>query len=106
MWLTKETTRPRHSKTIDNGAGEHGVFTYWDPEVWEKNTKELTVMYADLESKDTPAFAGPTLQPTAQGQQPPTGATPPSVSSVAQLAQRTQVVRGSYPGLGMAAAAM
>ena len=82
------------------------MFTYWDPDMWEKSAKEFTVMYADLENKETPAFAGPTLQPTAQGQQLQAGAAPPSVNSVAQLAQRSQVVRGTYPGLSMAAAAM
>ncbi|KAL5524236.1 CDC36 [Sanghuangporus sanghuang] len=91
LWLTKETGRPRNSKTIDNGAGEQGMFTYWDPDMWEKSAKEFTVMYADLENKETPAFAGPTLQPTAQGQQLQAGAVPPSVNSVVQLAQRSQV---------------
>ncbi|EJC98405.1 uncharacterized protein FOMMEDRAFT_143204 [Fomitiporia mediterranea MF3/22] len=89
LWLTKETNRPRQSKTIENGAGEQGIFTYWDPDMWEKNLKEFTVMYADLENKDTPAFAGPTLQPTAQGQQLQAG-----------------VVRANFPGLSMTAAAM
>ncbi|THH03662.1 hypothetical protein EW145_g6105 [Phellinidium pouzarii] len=109
LWLTKETGRVRHSKTIENGLGEQGIFTYWDPDVWEKGLKEFTVLYADLENKDTPAFAGPTLQPTAQGQQLQTqgqlqAGTAPG-PTIAQLAQ-AQAGRTNFPGLSMTAAAM
>lgn len=98
LWLTKEAgTRP--SGKIE--GGEAGAYTYWDPENWEKQRKELTVMYSDLEEKATPVFAGPTVQPSAQqapSQQQQIQA------QVAQMQQAAQTgVRGSFPGIGMAA---
>lgn len=55
-------------------GGEVGIYTWWDPESWCKDRKEMTVRYADLEEKTSPAFAmGPGLvlaQPQGtQGQQ-------------------------------------
>ena len=96
LWLTKEQ---RSTKTLENGLGEVGTFTYWDPENWEKSRKEFTVMYSDLEDKSTPAFTGPTLQPTvvsAQQQQQ---------IQAAQVQVQAQQPR-AFGGLSMTAAAM
>lgn len=52
-------------------GGEQGQYTYWDPDMWQKERKELTVLYADLEEKSTPAFlpgSSAVTAPTAQGQ--------------------------------------
>lgn len=60
VWLTKESGTSTSQKVP---GGEHGTYTYWDPENWEKARKEMTVLYADLEEKTLPLFApGPTLQ--------------------------------------------
>lgn len=46
-------------------GGEQGQYTFWDPENWAKERKEMTVMYADLEEKNVPAFVhGLGLVPT------------------------------------------
>jgi CCR4-NOT transcription complex subunit 2 len=37
-------------------GGEQGVYTFWDPENWGKERKEMTVLYADLEEKSVPVF--------------------------------------------------
>lgn len=112
----------RHSKTIENGAGEQGIFTYWDPDMWEKGIKEFTVMYADLENKDAPpAFVGATLQPTQQQQQQQ-GVQSAGAGTVAGAGQggmqagmgmlggagqmQQGLGRGNFPGLSMTAAAM
>lgn len=55
-------------------GGEQGQYTYWDPDMWQKERKELTVLYADLEEKSTPAFlpgSSAVTPPTAQGQGQP-----------------------------------
>ncbi|KZT12175.1 uncharacterized protein LAESUDRAFT_691377 [Laetiporus sulphureus 93-53] len=60
IWLTKESGTSVAQKVP---GGEHGTYTYWDPENWERARKEMTVLYADLEEKTLPVFApGPTLQ--------------------------------------------
>ncbi|KAF8964330.1 hypothetical protein BDZ97DRAFT_1660429 [Flammula alnicola] len=70
LWITKESgTSP--SQKVQGGVGEQGQYTYWDPENWVKERKEMTVLYADLEEKSVPAFvpgAGLVLQPTGQPQ--------------------------------------
>jgi len=39
------------------------MYTFWDPDNWGKERKDMTILYADLEEKTQPAFApGPTLQ--------------------------------------------
>ncbi|KAI6011203.1 hypothetical protein BKA83DRAFT_4392277 [Pisolithus microcarpus] len=70
-WITKESGSAPSTKIP---GGEVGIYTWWDPESWCKDRKEMTVRYADLEEKTAPAFAmGPGLvltQPqSAQGQQ-------------------------------------
>ncbi|KAF8158422.1 hypothetical protein B0H34DRAFT_708778 [Crassisporium funariophilum] len=70
LWITKESgTSP--SQKVQGGVGEQGQYTFWDPENWGKERKEMTVLYADLEEKSVPAFlpgAGLVLQPSTQPQ--------------------------------------
>jgi CCR4-NOT transcription complex subunit 2 len=74
IWITKESGSAPSTKIP---GGEAGTYTWWDPESWTKERKEMTVRYADLEEKNVPAFVmGPGLvlnQATqgAQGQQVP-----------------------------------
>jgi len=30
-------------------GGEQGTYTFWDPDNWDKELKEMAVLYADLE---------------------------------------------------------
>lgn len=99
---------------IEGGLGEQGVFTYWDPDMWEKGVKEFTVLYSDLEIKTTPQFHGVTLTLTAFGQQifeaaqqqqqlqTQSGAGP----AAAALSQQQVAGRNNFPTLAMTAAAM
>jgi CCR4-NOT transcription complex subunit 2 len=72
IWITKESGSAPSTKIQ---GGEAGAYTWWDPESWGKDRKEMTVRYADLEEKTAAAFSmGPGLvlnQATqgAQGQQ-------------------------------------
>ena len=54
IWITKENNTQPSQKVP---GGEQGRYAFWDPEVWEKGQKELTVLYADLEEKNHPVFA-------------------------------------------------
>ncbi|KAG5644760.1 hypothetical protein DXG03_007668 [Asterophora parasitica] len=69
LWITKESGTSPSQKVP---GGEQGQYTFWDPENWVKERKDMTVLYADLEEKNVPAFAqAPTLVPVTQtgGQQ-------------------------------------
>jgi CCR4-NOT transcription complex subunit 2 len=67
LWITKESGTTPSQKVQ---GGESGQYTYWDPENWIKERKEMTVLYSDLEEKSQPAFAqGSTLTPAAPGTQ-------------------------------------
>ncbi|KNZ78265.1 General negative regulator of transcription subunit 2 [Termitomyces sp. J132] len=77
LWITKESGTAPSQKVP---GGEQGQYTFWDPENWCKERKDMTVLYSDLEEKNTPAFV--------QG----TGLVP--AQSVAQQVQPTQ--RGSF----------
>ena len=60
LWITKESGTQPSAKVP---GGEQGRYSYWDPEMWEKAQKEMTVLYSDLEEKSHPVFAqGQTLQ--------------------------------------------
>lgn len=58
-WITKETGTSPSQKVQ---GGEQGTYTFWDPDNWQKERKDMTVLYADLEEKNVPAFMpGPGL---------------------------------------------
>jgi CCR4-NOT transcription complex subunit 2 len=58
-WITKETGTSPSQKVQ---GGEQGTYTFWDPDNWQKERKDMTVLYADLEEKNVPAFiSGPGL---------------------------------------------
>ncbi|KIK69926.1 hypothetical protein GYMLUDRAFT_34328 [Collybiopsis luxurians FD-317 M1] len=64
LWMTKDSGSDPSAKVH---GGESGQYTYWDPENWSKERKNMTVIYADLEEKSTPAFMpGPQLIPAPQ----------------------------------------
>ncbi|KAH9922902.1 uncharacterized protein B0H18DRAFT_878990 [Fomitopsis serialis] len=67
MWLTKETGTAPSQKV---GGGEHGTYSYWDPENWEKARKEMTVLYSDLEEKQQQVFTPGQVLPLNQPQVP------------------------------------
>ncbi|KAG6884157.1 hypothetical protein C0993_000853 [Termitomyces sp. T159_Od127] len=77
LWITKESGTTPSQKVP---GGEQGQYTFWDPENWCKERKEMTVLYSELEEKNTPAFVQGTGLVLAQ--------------SVAQQLQPTQ--RGSF----------
>ncbi|TFK93279.1 hypothetical protein K466DRAFT_642904 [Polyporus arcularius HHB13444] len=54
LWITKESGTQPSAKVP---GGEQGRYSYWDPEMWEKAQKEMTVLYSDLEEKSHPVFA-------------------------------------------------
>lgn len=93
MWITKETgTSPSNKVT----GGESGTYTFWDPENWQKERKEMQVHYVDLEEKSVPVFVqGPGLV-LAQGPQQ----TQPGSIGQGQ-GQQMQQQRGVFP-MGMA----
>jgi CCR4-NOT transcription complex subunit 2 len=113
-WLTKETGTSPSQKVP---GGEAGTYTFWDPESWTKERKDLTVLYSDLEEKSIPAFVqGPGLQPHPQPQ--PSGMSVAVGSqmgvqgiNVAQLRQQVQAQAqaqaqaqgGGYQGMGIIA---
>ncbi|KAJ7164773.1 NOT2 family protein [Mycena crocata] len=87
LWITKESGTAPSAKVP---GGEQGLYTVWDADSWGKEHKEMSVLYAELEEKNVPAFvAGPGLVPV--GQQ---GAQAPSQ-------QQQQQQRGFGVGVGM-----
>ena len=68
--------------------GETGQYTYWDPENWMKERKDMTVMYTDLEEKNVPVFSGTALVPTAQQ--------PTQTVAPAPVQPAIQTPRGSF----------
>jgi len=96
LWITKETGTTPSQKVQ---GGEQGQYTFWDPENWCKERKEMTVLYADLEEKNVPAFANAlSLVPASQSQSVPQQqqAVQGQLSAQMQAAQR-----GSFQ-MGMA----
>jgi CCR4-NOT transcription complex subunit 2 len=66
VWLTKDGAQ----KYQPVPGGEQGVWVYWSEDAWQRDRKEATVFYADLEDKATPAFApGITLAQSLQATQ-------------------------------------
>ncbi|KAJ7163089.1 NOT2 family protein [Mycena filopes] len=65
LWITKESGTAPSAKVP---GGEQGLYTIWDADAWGKEHKEMSVLYAELEEKNVPAFvAGPGLVPVGAG---------------------------------------
>lgn len=89
-WITKETGTPPSQKVP---GGESGSYTFWDPENWLKERKDMTVLYVDLEEKAIPAFqSGPGLVPSS--------AVHPQSQTLAPSPAQQQQQRGSF-SMGM-----
>ncbi|KZT37338.1 hypothetical protein SISSUDRAFT_1034149 [Sistotremastrum suecicum HHB10207 ss-3] len=99
VWITKETgTSP---STKHNGS-EHGTFTLWDPDNWEKTRKHMHVAYSDLEEKTQPAFPGAGINSGSNA----TAASNTASSGVQQSQPRESTsgplpVNRGYAGMGM-----
>lgn len=90
-WITKETGTAPSQKVP---GGETGSYTFWDPENWQKERKDMTVLYVDLEEKAIPAFQpGPGLVPSNV-------AHPQSQTIAPAPTQQQQQQRGSF-SMGM-----
>ncbi|KAJ7719932.1 hypothetical protein B0H16DRAFT_1739111 [Mycena metata] len=55
LWITKESGTAPSAKVP---GGEQGLYTIWDADAWAKEHKEMSVLYAELEEKSSPAFVG------------------------------------------------
>ncbi|KAH9983702.1 hypothetical protein BJV74DRAFT_878851 [Russula compacta] len=117
IWLTKESGTAPSQKVP---GGEQGTYTFWDPDNWGKERKEMVVLYADLEEKNLTAppaatFVAPgSVQQQQQGQQ---GQGLPQlqqmqmggigqigqIGQLGQLGQLQPQVRGAFQGVSMAA---
>jgi len=69
LWLTKESGTAPSQKA---STYERGVYTFFDPEIWERVKKELVIMYDHLEEKAPLSVAGTMSAPGHQSttQQP------------------------------------
>ncbi|KAK7464864.1 transcriptional regulator [Stygiomarasmius scandens] len=91
LWITKESGSAPSQKVI---GGESGTYTFWDPENWTKERKDMTVLYADLEEKTVAAFVqAPGLTPA--GAAPGVGQ-----NGHAQVGQGVGAVGGAVGGAG------
>ncbi|KAI9442976.1 hypothetical protein H4582DRAFT_1921664 [Lactarius indigo] len=107
IWLTKESGTAPSQKVP---GGEQGTYTFWDPDNWAKERKEMVVLYADLEEKTltTPAPAPPataTAAAFAPGsvQQGPPQLQQMQMGQMGQMGQVQPQVRGAFQGVSMAA---
>lgn len=57
LWIIKESGASPSQKIP---GGEVGVYQYFDPDNWERQRKQMQVLYSDLEERtpNVPAFAG------------------------------------------------
>ena len=110
LWLTKESGTAQSQKVPN---GEQGTYTFWDPEGWGKERKEMTVLYGDLEEKSQAAFAPgvglqlntPAMQQVQQVQQQVVQQQQQQVQQQVQqqaAAVAAAVQRGGFQGVGMA----
>ena len=91
-------------------GGEQGTYTFWDPDNWAKERKEMVVLYADLEEKTltnpAPAPPPPAATATAAAAFAPGSVQqqgPPQLQQI-QMGQMGQPqVRGVFQGVSMAA---
>lgn len=113
IWLTKESGTAPSQKVP---GGEQGTYTFWDPDNWAKERKEMVVLYTDLEEKTltTPApppppSAGATAGAFAPGsvqqqqQQGPPQLQQMQMGGMGQMGQIQPQVRGAFQGVSMAA---
>ncbi|KAN0139643.1 NOT2 / NOT3 / NOT5 family domain containing protein [Lactarius tabidus] len=114
IWLTKESGTAPSQKVP---GGEQGTYTFWDPDNWAKERKEMVVLYTDLEEKTltTPAPAPPPSAGAAAGafapgsvqqqqqQQGPPQLQQMQMGGMGQMGQIQPQVRGAFQGVSMAA---
>ena len=106
IWLTKESGTAPSQKVP---GGEQGTYTFWDPENWAKERKEMVVLYADLEEKTltTPAPAPPPSAAAATATFAPgsvqQGPLQLQQMQMGQMGQVQPQVRGAFQGVSMAA---
>jgi len=104
--LTKESGTAPSQKVP---GGEQGTYTFWDPENWGKERKEMIVLYTDLEEKNLTAPPTATFAPGSvqqQQQQAPPQLQQMQMGQISQMGQMGQVqpqVRGAFQGVSMAA---
>lgn len=99
LWITKESGTSPSQKVL---GGERGTYSYWDPENWEKNRKEMTVVYSDLEEKTHTVFANSaTLQLNTAA--PPTQTTPVSAQPQPVPQQQMSRVQVGFQQMGISA---
>ena len=88
-------------------GGEQGTYTFWDPDNWGKERKEMIVLYSDLEEKNLTAPPTATFAPgSVQQQQAPPQLQQMQIGQMGQMGQIGQVqpqVRGAFQGVSMAA---
>lgn len=99
FWLTKESGTAPSQKVP---GGEQGTYTFWDPENWGKERKEMVVLYADLEEKTLTAPPAATFTPGSVQQQAPPQLQQIQMGQMGQMGQIGQV-RGAFQGVSMAA---
>jgi CCR4-NOT transcription complex subunit 2 len=103
IWLTKESGTAPSQKVP---GGEQGTYTFWDPDNWGKERKEMIVLYADLEEKNLTAPPAATFTPGSVQQQAPPQLQQMQMGGMGQMGQIGQVqpqVRGAFQGVSMAA---
>jgi len=107
IWLTKESGTAPSQKVP---GGEQGTYTFWDPDNWAKERKEMVVLYADLEEKTltAPAPAPPAAAAVAAAFAPGSVQQGPPQLQQMQMGQMGQMglqpqVRGAFQGVSMAA---
>ena len=89
------------------------MYTFWDPDNWCKERKEMIVLYADLEEKNLTAPPAAAFAPGSvqqQQQQQPQQAPPQlqqmqmgQIGQMSQLGQVQPQVRAAFQGVSMAA---
>lgn len=97
IWITKESGSAPSSKIP---GGEAGTYTWWNPDDWCKERKEMSVRYADLEEKTVPAFVmGPGLVLAQPGQNIPGQQQVPGATGQQGGAQSTGQARMQMAGI-------
>ncbi|KAF8498978.1 hypothetical protein F5888DRAFT_1633526 [Russula emetica] len=103
IWLTKESGTAPSQKVP---GGEQGTYTFWDPDNWAKERKEMIVLYTDLEEKSLTAPPTATFAPGSVQQQAPPQLQQIQMGQIGQMGQMGQLqlqVHGAFQGVSMAA---